>query len=55
MENTNQKINYKYTIFRTEVVKEFETYEQVDKYMCSLSEEEYRKHLFHKQRQDENN
>ena len=55
MKNTNQKINYKYIIFRTEVVKEFQTYEEVDKYISSLSEEEYTKHIFQKQRQDENN
>ena len=55
MKNTNQKINYKYIIFRTEVVKEFQTYEEVDKYISSLSEEEYTKHIFQKQIQDENN
>ena len=55
MKNTNKKINYKYIIFRTEVVKEFKTYEQVNKYISSLSEGESTKHIFQKQRQDENN
>ena len=48
MTKPNKKTNNTYIVFKTEIVKEFESYKELEKYMNTLDDLEYAKHLFQK-------
>ena len=48
MKKPNKKTNPTYIVYKIEVVKEFQTYEEVEKYMNTLDDLEYPKHIFFK-------